>query len=32
MILFIIGLMISDLENAKDWGEDHSKRQMEKAR
>jgi peptidoglycan/LPS O-acetylase OafA/YrhL len=32
MVLFMIGLMISDLENAKDWGENHGKRPMEKAR
>jgi hypothetical protein len=32
MVLFMIGLLLSDLENAKDWGDDHDSRPLEKAR
>ena len=29
MTLFVAGLFLADIENAKDWGEDHDKRPLE---
>jgi hypothetical protein len=29
MVLFIVGLFLSDIENAKDWGAGHDKRPLE---
>ena len=32
MVLFTVGLLLSDLENAKDWGTEHDQRPLEKMR